>query len=389
MKKVVRRIKQRQQDRTERKKNDGITTGPVPRITNDTVAAHREEVLGSARKYIYPLKHSKHRIVIVSTTLFIAAIIGFFTYFTLALYRFQSNSVFVYGVSQVAPFPIARIGSDFVAYENYLFELRHYVHYYETQIKLDFNEPRNQEQLTEFKKRALDKVVNDAYVKRIARDNGIVLTDREVDQQIEILRNQNRLGGSDRVFEDVLKDFWGWSVDDFKRSLRQELLAQKVVATLDTQTRARAETVLAQLQSGADFEALAKEHSDDARSRENGGEFGFAVEKANKDLTAQTTEALFDLEEGDVSDLVNTGYALEILKNIERKDDTIRGAHIVFSFADIQKFIDEAKEAQPATVYIRIPEFSAPDSESTPQQDVEAARVEEETSSSSNEPTVE
>jgi len=35
----------------------------LPRITNETIAEHREEVLSSARKYIYPLQHSLQRIV--------------------------------------------------------------------------------------------------------------------------------------------------------------------------------------------------------------------------------------------------------------------------------------------------------------------------------------
>src|SRR4051794_32643110 len=91
----------------------------VPRITNETVAEHREKVLGSARKYIYPLQHSKHKIVLISTGLFIAALIAFFTYCTLSLYRFKSTSGFLYGVTKVMPFPIAKAGPDFVAYENY------------------------------------------------------------------------------------------------------------------------------------------------------------------------------------------------------------------------------------------------------------------------------
>src|SRR5437870_3637301 len=78
--------------------------GEAPRITNETVAVHREEVLSSARKYIYPLQHSKHKIVLISTALFIAAFISFFTYCVLAMYRFQTNSSLVYGVSQVVPF---------------------------------------------------------------------------------------------------------------------------------------------------------------------------------------------------------------------------------------------------------------------------------------------
>src|SRR5581483_8558062 len=58
----------------------------VPRITNETVAEHREEVLSSARKYIYPLRHSSHRIVIISVSLFAAVVILFFSYCALALY---------------------------------------------------------------------------------------------------------------------------------------------------------------------------------------------------------------------------------------------------------------------------------------------------------------
>ncbi|HUP13417.1 MAG TPA: hypothetical protein VM187_14430, partial [Niastella sp.] len=89
-----------------------MTEGGVPRITTETIAAHREQVIGSARKYIYPLQHSKHRIIAITTGLIIAAIIGFFSYCTLALYRFHSTSGFMYRVTQVVPFPIARTGGS-------------------------------------------------------------------------------------------------------------------------------------------------------------------------------------------------------------------------------------------------------------------------------------
>ncbi|HSX23510.1 MAG TPA: hypothetical protein VLE74_00190, partial [Candidatus Saccharimonadales bacterium] len=132
----------------------------VPRITNETIAAHREEVIGGARKYIYPLQHSKHRIILTTTILLIVGIIGFFSYCTLALYRFQSTSGFLYRVTQVVPFPVARAGGSFISYESYLFEVRHYKHYYESQLKLDFRTKEGQQQLTAFKKQALDKVIN-------------------------------------------------------------------------------------------------------------------------------------------------------------------------------------------------------------------------------------
>lgn len=329
------------------------TTEGVPRITNETVAAHREQVIGSARKYIYPLQHSKHRIVLITTGIFIFSLVVFFTYCTVALYRLQSSSTFLYRVSQVIPFPIARTGRQFIAYENYLFELRHYTHYYQNQQELDFDSEAGKLQLAEFKARALDRVINDAYVKRLAEQHNVSVSGKEVDEQIEIVRNQNRLGGSDRVFEDVLKDYWGWSLNDFKRSLRQQLLAQKVVAILDTDTRARAEAALAEINGGADFAAVAKKYSEDSATKDNGGDFGIQIDRTNRELSAYTTEALFALQPGQVSGIVNIGYALEIIKNTENTADRARGAHILFNYKDISSYVNDLKDKSKTQLYIR------------------------------------
>lgn len=339
----------------------------VPRITNETVAAHREEVLGSARKYIYPLQHSKHRIVLISAALFIIMLVCFFTYSTLALYKFQSNSTFLYRVTQVIPFPIARAANRFVAYENYLFELRHYTHYYENQLDTDFSDPKNAPQLADFKRRALEKVVNDAYVKELAKEHGVTVSSQEVEDQITIVRNQNRLGGNEKVFEDVLKDYWGWSVSDFKRSLRQELLAQKVAATLDKGTKDRADAALAEIQAGADFAAVAKKYSDDAKTKDTGGDFGYAIDRTDRNLTAQTTDALFKLNPGQVSGVVNIGYALEILKNLEVQGTKIRGAHILFTYKDISTYVNDLKENKKTRLYLGLPAPAAqPETSVTP-----------------------
>ncbi len=326
----------------------------VPRITNETVAEHREAVLSSARKYIYPLQHSKHKIVLVTTALFIAALVGFFGYTTVALYRLKSYSAFLYGVTQVIPFPIARAGNDFVAYENYLFELKHYIHYYENEQKLDFNSQSGKQQLAEFKKRALEKVVNDAYVKQLAEKYNVSVSNKEVDEEIQIVRAQNRIGGSDKVFEDVLRQYWGWSVNDFKRSLKQQILAQKVLPKLDTETVARADKALAELKAGTDFSALAKSVSEDPATKDAGGDLGGLIDKTNRDLSARTTSTLFNLKVGQTSDVVNTGRSLEIIKNLEVKDDKVRGAHIVFNFKDINTYLNDQKDQNKTRLYIKL-----------------------------------
>ncbi len=322
------------------------------RITNETVAEHRERVLSSARKYIYPLQHSKHKIVLISTGLFISGLVLFFGYCTLALYRFKSSSDFLYGVTQVIPFPVARAGSRFVSYENYYFELRHYVHYYETQQKLDFTSGLGKQQLADYKKRALEKVIDDAYIKQLAAKAKVSVSNQELNDQITLVRNQNRLGANEKGFEDVLKDNFGWSVNDFKRELKQQLLAQKVVAALDTDTQTRAKAALGELQAGGDFAAIVNKYSDDQTSKAAGGDYGFTIDKTNRDIPAQVADALFKLKQGEVSGIINTGFSLEIVKNLETQGDKIRAAHIAMNFKDISTYLNDFKDKHKARSYI-------------------------------------
>lgn len=362
MKKLMKRIRKSKELAKEAKAEAALTAAgeAVPKITNDTVAEHREEVLSSARKYIYPLQHSKHKIVLFTVTIFIVTILGFTTYCTLALYRFQSTSTFLYGVTRVVPFPVARTGKTFIAYENYLFELRHYMHYYEVQQKLDFKSQSGQQQLSEFKKQALKKVVDDAYIKKLADKNNVKVTDQEINDQITVLKQENRLGSNDKVFENVLKDYWGWTIDDYKRSLRQQMLAQKVVAKLDTATQDRAKAALTELQASGDFGAIAKKYSDDAATKDSGGDYGFMIDKTNRDLTPQTTSALYKLQPGQYSGIINTGYSLEIVKVLEKKEDKVKAAHILFNFKPVDGYLNDLKDKQKTRVYIPVDPNAAP-----------------------------
>jgi len=351
VKKIFKKVKAKKQQLDEA--NNPQPPSKVPNITTTTIAEHRDEVLSSARKYIYPLQHSKHKIVLISASIFIATLIVFFTYCTLALYRMQSTSGFLYRVTQVVPFPIARIGGQLVAYENYLFELRRYTHYYETQQKLDFeNNQLDKTQLDEFKKRALQRVIDFAYIKRIAKEKGISVSSQEIQDEIALLQDQNRLGSGDQTFEDVLKDFFGWSRGDFERYLGQEILTQKVAAALDPETQEQANRALAELDAGAKFADVAKKYSDDVASKENGGEFGFSIDKSSRDLTPEATQAIFALQKGQYSRVVNTGYSLEIFRLIDKKDDKAEAAHILFNFKDIRDAINDQKESHPTRAYV-------------------------------------
>lgn len=324
----------------------------IPRITNETVAEHREEVLSSARKYIYPLKHSAHKIVTMSVSLFIAGIVLFFSYCFLALYRFHSTSGFIYGVTQVVPFPVARAGSHFISYESYLFEVRHYIHYYQTQQKVDFSSPSGKHQLDQFRQQALNEVIDAAYIKQLARQYDVEVTTEDLNNEITLLQQQNRLGSNNQVFADVLKEFWGWSINDFRRELQQQLLAQKVVSKLDQTAHERAQNVLNQLQHGADFATLAKQYSEDPSSSSNGGVYGFSIDKQNRDVAPQVVNALYGLKVGQTSNIVDTGSGLEILKLTSINGTELQASHIYIAFKSIQTYIAPLQAKEKPHIYI-------------------------------------
>jgi hypothetical protein len=324
----------------------------LPRITNETVAEHREELLRGARKYIYPLEHARHRIIVTSAWILAAAVILFFAYTGLALYKFQSTSTFLYYVTQAIPFPAAKAGPSFVSYESYLFELRHYTHYYQSQQQVDFNSTAGKQQLAAFKKQAMQEVIDDAYVKQLASKYHVSVSNQDVDNEVQLVRDQNRLGSSNQEFANVLKEFWGWSISDFERELKSQLLAQKVVAVLDTGTQNRAASVLAQLQSGGNFAKLAQQYSDDTTTKNNGGQYSGLIDNTNQDIPPQVLNVLLTLQPGHISGIINTGYSLEIDQVISNNDGKIQAAHIVFNFKSINTYIQPLETKSPPHMFI-------------------------------------
>lgn len=324
----------------------------IPKITNETVAEHREDVLKGARKYKYPLAHSKHKIVIISTTLLIVALVGFFVYSGIALYKLQSSSAFMYRVTQVVPFPVAKAGKNFVSYENYLFELRRYEHYYQTQQRVDFSTKSGKDQLASYKPKALNEVVQAAYVKQLAAQNHVSISTAELNAELDSLRAQNQ--SSDQELADVTNKFFGWSIDDLKREIKQELLAQKVAATLDGATQAKAATVATQAAGGTDFGTLVTQNSQ-APDKANGGQYAdTAITAASTDVPPAVVRELQKMQVGQVSGVIQAGNTLEIVKLLGNDNGKLKAAHISFNVTPIDTYVAQYEKTHPMHAYIKV-----------------------------------
>ncbi len=325
----------------------------APRITNETIAEHREIVLKGARKYKYPLQHSKHRIVMVSTALLSIGIIGFFVYAGLSLYKFQSTSLFMYRVTQIVPFPVAKADKSWVSYESYLFELRRYMHYYETQQQVDFSSSSGKFQLDTYRPKALQQVIDAAYVKELAAKNHVSVSASEVDDAIVTLRTQNQLGSSNQELASVTQKFFGWSIDDLKRQLKQELLAQKLAAKLDTTAYAKAQNVVLQLKNGADFATLAAQVSDDPSTKGNGGQYtDQAITMSSQEVPPQVVRQLAQMKVGQVSDIITTPTSFEVVKLLAADNGKYKAAHIQINFNDIQTYLQPLEKKNPPKRFI-------------------------------------
>ena len=92
-----------------KKRKEAQKTAPS-RITNETVAEHRERILAGGRRFKYPMQYARHKlvfntIIVTLVTLVLLAVVGWWQ-----LYIVQNSSSFFYRVTRVLPLSAAWSG---------------------------------------------------------------------------------------------------------------------------------------------------------------------------------------------------------------------------------------------------------------------------------------
>lgn len=129
-----------------------------------------------------------------------------------------------------------------------------------------------------------------------------------------------------KEFFETMKDSLGRKNESV--DISHILIETKPGETARMDAMEKAIQVRKQLLEGADFAELAKEYSDDPGSAQRGGDLGFM---SRDDFVREFAEAAFQLEEGELSDIVESQFGFHVIQMIERRGEKIHTRHILIS----------------------------------------------------------
>jgi peptidyl-prolyl cis-trans isomerase SurA len=109
-------------------------------------------------------------------------------------------------------------------------------------------------------------------------------------------------------------------------SLKQVVITPQPSADARLMAEEEAARALSRARSGEDFGRLAREYSDDPGTRDRGGELGWVGEG---ELVPEFESALFAMDVGDVSDIVETPFGFHIIQLERIRGDERLARHIL------------------------------------------------------------
>ena len=111
--------------------------------------------------------------------------------------------------------------------------------------------------------------------------------------------------------DEALQELYQQQIGNLAEQRRAAHILIEADGSSDAEAKAQLEEIAAQLEAGADFAALAKEHSADPGSAAEGGDLGYAGPGV---YDPAFEEALFALEEGQVSEPVRSEFGWHLIK---------------------------------------------------------------------------
>ena len=316
----------------------------------EKVEERREEVLSKGRKFKYPMQYAKYRVVTVTIILSVMAVVlasgaGYFM-----LYKWQSTNPILYRLTQLLPVSVANVNGADVRYSDYLLIYRSTITPIEKQQgKLD-NAKDNDFMEQHYKRLALDEAENYAWALKLAKENDLTVTDKEVDETILEHRKIGGVERSEEGFKKILEDNFGLTMKEYRRMIYLSLVKEKVSQAIDTNAVQLAAQVESLIKSGKDLKAISEELGDKVLYEETGG----LVDKMNVD-GGRSLKAM-SLNAGEISDkfVSSSGDGYYFVKLVAKTDSTVNYTSIKISFTEFDRQMKEIRDSGKVKELIKI-----------------------------------
>jgi hypothetical protein len=325
------------------------------RITNETVAEHRERILAGGRRFKYPMQYARHRLVFNTVIVTIVALILIVAVGWWQLYPVQNTSSFFYRVTRVLPLPVASVDGESVRYSEYLMYYNSSAHYLQQSEQVKLNSTDGKRQLDYVKRKSMDNVVADAYAAKLARSLNITVSNDRIDKVISDDRNTANGRISQETYDASALNILGWSPDEYRQDAVSKLIRQDVSYAVDTNAKAK-ETKAAKLLSvkDADLSKVAAALGGTGDSAVSAGVSGM-VPRTNRDGGLSTEAA--KLQTGQISPVIKTttGDGYYFVKLLEKNDTQVSYAYLRIPLTAFNEKLAKLKKDGKVHEYISIP----------------------------------
>ncbi|MEJ6952509.1 peptidylprolyl isomerase [Natronospora cellulosivora (SeqCode)] len=252
-------------------------------------------------------------------------------------------------------------------------------------VQLIFTTEAGQDLLNEYRKQALDGIILERILLQEIVNQDLSFTDEEKDEffyeQLEIIKAQNQMTEEDLLMvlgqqgiesidmfkeifmtdneqvilinklqeviidgialdDEAVENYYNENIEEFNRD--EEVEASHILV----ETAEKAEEVMVKLNNGADFADMAREYSTDGSANQGGtlGSFARGV------MIPEFENVAFEMEVGEISDIVETQFGYHIIKvtgSTEAGIVTLEEAR-----EDIERVLLHQKEADAINSYI-------------------------------------
>lgn len=340
------------------KKQPPIQNSPT-RITNETVAEHRERILAGGRRFKYPMQYARHRLVFNTILVVIAALILFVAFCWWQLYSVQNTSSFFYRLTRVVPLPVASVDGESVRYGDYLMYYNSSAHYLSQSEQINLQSEDGKRQLNYIKRKSLDNIEADAYATKLARNLHVTVSNEQVDKVIDEDRNTVSGRISQETYDASALSVLGWSPEEYRQDAKAKLIRQEVSYAVDTIARQKQEAAAQLLaQPGADLNKAAAQLGGEGAAKAVVATSGL-VPRSNRD--GGLSSAAIKLEKGQISPVVKTttGDGYYFVQLLDKNSTHVSYAYLRIPLTEFTTRLEKLKKDNRIHEYISIPKVES------------------------------